>query len=236
MLAVEDPDTAPILDSWYQPTASHSCRLSLITSPTGEVVGADGTSQSLSNPADRAILLAQRRSANAVITGAKTVRAEPVPIPAHAPLIVLSRTGVLAGHQITHSTMREQSVIVITGTDYTVDPTSFFPREVARHHVLGTEGSVTATAVVDYLRSENYLHLLVEGGREVAGLFAGEGAFDELCVSLTGAPRAENHPPIPWWQKSWGTWTSRHVLTDDLRTLYFRYQPEGEANSRDSAR
>lgn len=223
MLAVEDATTAETLRAWYQPSSTSSCRLSLIATPHGELTGPDGTSQSLSNPVDRAILLAQRHHADAVITGAATVRTEPVPIPRHAPLVLLSRTGDLSGHRVTEASYRDDSVVVITGQNPAADPSRFFPSGVARHVALGEVDLVDASELTRFLRASGYNHLLVEGGRQLATLFAQAHLFDELCVSLTAAPRSENHPPLPWWEPGWGTWTATHVLTDDQRTLYFRY-------------
>lgn len=230
MLTLADDTTGDTLRDWYEPRGETSCRLSLISTPNGELTGADGTSQTLSNPVDRAILVAQRRSAHAVITGANTVRKEPVPIPRHAPLVILSQSGNLAGHRVTESSFRADSVIVITVGTPEADPARFFPHGVARTIPLGLATGVPATDVVATLRHEGYSHLLVEGGMQVAVAFARQHQLDEVCLSLTGAPRAESHPPLPWWDSAWGEWSAYHVLSDDRKTLYLRYRRVDQRN------
>ena len=224
MHPLDSPQTRDVVDQWYQPEGSSSLRLSLISSPSGRLVGPDGTSTSLSNPVDRAILLAQRRHSDAVICGANTVRAEAVPVPPAAPLVVITSTGNLRDHLISEQSLRPGGVIIISGLEPEADPTQFFPERVATHLRVGDGPSLRASDIVTTLESMSLRHLLVEGGKTLAELFAQEQLLDEVCMSLTGPPLSENHPPLPWWQPQWGEWSAQHVLTDDVKTLYFRYR------------
>jgi riboflavin biosynthesis pyrimidine reductase len=169
-------------------------------------------------------LLTQRDQADAVVCGAQTVRSESVPIPHHAPLVVISSTGNLRDHRVTESSYRPGGVIVLTGSAATYNPSEFFPDNVVEHHVLSSGPTIAPHDVVSTLAQRSYHHLLVEGGKTLASAFARAGLLDEVCLSLTGPPLSENHPPLPWWDASWSEWTAQHVLTDDLKTLYFRYR------------
>ncbi|MFZ9105055.1 MAG: dihydrofolate reductase family protein [Pontimonas sp.] len=223
MLPLDDVETPTTLEQWYRPEGERSVRLSLISSPSGRLVGADGTSTSLSNPVDRAILLTQRRLADAVVCGAQTMRSELVPIPSHAPLVVLSSSGDLRDHKVTEASFRAGGVMILTGPSPQSDPRSFFPEGVASHSEVGHSEKMSAEDILGVLSDLSYHHILVEGGRSVAEAFAHTGVLDEVCMTLTGPPLSENHPPLPWWQAQWGEWSAQHVLTDDLKSLYFRY-------------
>jgi riboflavin biosynthesis pyrimidine reductase len=226
MLSLDEESSHEQLREWYSPDGERSCRLTLISSSSGRLTGSDGTSYSLSNPADRAILKAQRHSSDAIISGASTIRREAVPIPAHAPLVVVTRSGNLEGHQVSDHSFREGGVIVLSRNDVEYDGSAFFPDGVASTLTVPGSGDLTAAEIISTLHGQGYRHLLVEGGQTLATVFAAEGALDEVCLALTGPPLSENHPPMPWWAPGWGDWTSTHVLSDDQKYLYFRYVPE----------
>jgi riboflavin biosynthesis pyrimidine reductase len=226
MLSLDEESSHEQLREWYSPDGERSCRLTLISSSSGRLTGSDGTSYSLSNPADRAILKAQRHSSDAIISGASTIRQEAVPIPAHAPLVVVTRSGNLEGHQVSDHSFREGGVIVLSRNDVEYDGSAFFPDGVASTLTVPGSGDLTAAEIISTLHGQGYRHLLVEGGQTLATVFAAEGTLDEVCLALTGPPLSENHPPMPWWAPGWGDWTSTHVLSDDQKYLYFRYVPE----------
>jgi riboflavin biosynthesis pyrimidine reductase len=226
MLSLDEDSSHERLREWYRPEGESSCRLTLISSSSGRLTGSDGTSYSLSNPADRAILRAQRHYADAIVSGASTIRKEAVPVPAHAPLVVVTRSGNLEGHQVSEHSFRPGGVIVVSRSDAEYDGSTFFPEGVASTLTVAGTDNLTASEIVDALNSRGYHHLLVEGGQTLATVFADEGSLGEVCLALTGPPLSENHPPLPWWSPSWGQWTSRHVLSDDQKYLYFRYVPE----------
>lgn len=226
MLPLEEEASHEQLREWYTPEGEYSCRLTLISSSSGRLTGSDGTSYSLSNPADRAILKAQRHSSDAIISGASTIRQEAVPIPAHAPLVVVTRSGNLEGHQVSEHSFRPGGVIVLSRGDAKHNGSTFFPEGVASTLTVPGSGDLTADEIISSLRALGHRHLLVEGGQTLATVFAAGNALDEVCLALTGPPLSENHPPMPWWAPHWGAWTSKHVLSDDQKYLYFRYVPE----------
>jgi riboflavin biosynthesis pyrimidine reductase len=69
--------------------------LSMVSTVDG-AIALDGVSGGLGNPTDQAVFLHTRRSADAVLVGAETVRAEGYrPLPAHQRLVVVSASGEL---------------------------------------------------------------------------------------------------------------------------------------------
>ena len=228
MLSLDEESSHEQLREWYRPEGERSARLTLISSSSGRLTGSDGTSYSLSNPADRAILRAQRHYSDAIICGASTIRHEAVPIPAHAPLVVVTTSGMLDGHQVSEHSFRPGGVIVLSRANAEHDGSRFFPEGVASTLTLPGTGDLKASEIIGALKSRGFHHLLVEGGQTLATVFAEAGVLSEVCLALTGPPLSENHPPMPWWSNSWGSWTSRHVLSDDQKYLYFRYVPEAD--------
>lgn len=72
--------------------------LSMVTTVDG-AIALDGVSGGLGSPTDQAVFLHTRRSADAVLVGAETVRAEGYrPLPSHQTMYVVSRTGELGSN------------------------------------------------------------------------------------------------------------------------------------------
>ncbi|MET0303205.1 MAG: dihydrofolate reductase family protein, partial [Microbacteriaceae bacterium] len=80
------------IEEWYRPPRTPWLRLNLIASVDGSAAGADGTSDTLSNPDDRAILGVLRSLADVVLIGAQTLRAEGYLLPRRSRLAVLTRS------------------------------------------------------------------------------------------------------------------------------------------------
>lgn len=219
---IEPGTTNQQLIDWFAPQPGSLLRWALVSTPAGVVTDGDGHSAGLSNPIDRTVLRALRHHADAVITGANTVRAEPVPIPAHAPLVIVSYSGDLAGHQITEASLRPHSVIIATAHPET-QPERHFPEGVADSVGLPTEDTISSAHILGDLRARGYRSLLLEGGVTLGRAFLDGGAIDELTLTLTKAPRVDGHPPLPWWEERWGQWEASAVFTDDARYLYTRY-------------
>lgn len=215
------------LREWFQPLDHPAVRWAVVATPRGEIHDSEGTSSGLSNPVDRAVLRALRSHSDAVITAASTVRAEAVPIPDSALLVILSRTGELEGHRISPSSYRPGGILIITGPDATGHPENYFPPGVASHQVLGDDNRLEPTLVLQHLRSLGLLSLLLEAGSHLASVFLDQGLIDECILTLTGSPRSESHPPLPWWSEKWGEWSGSAVFTDDKRYLYTRYHRPG---------
>ena len=69
------------IEQLYQPEGSSSVRAIMVTNSAGDTIGPQGSSQGLSQGADRALLSILRENSDAVVVGASTIRREPVPLP-----------------------------------------------------------------------------------------------------------------------------------------------------------
>lgn len=205
------------LNQLYRLTGEESVRVNMVVSPTGAIVGSDGTSGSLSSPSDRALLKTLRGMADAVLIGAQTLRQERVPAPTGVPLIVLSQSGhVPVDNIITGPSSGE--IVVMTSSPNTA-------RDVRgdSYRIFPLDGpSPSAEEIREVTRVEGWGHLLVEGGQRVVSLFAQSQLVDDLCLTLTGAPRSDHTPPVSWWPEG-SRWETSHLLMDDERMLYHRY-------------
>lgn len=76
-------------------SAHRTLRLNILLGSSGELVGNDGTSASLSTPTDRELLRAIRAEADCVIVGAQSVRTEGWFLPPAGTLVIYSASGDL---------------------------------------------------------------------------------------------------------------------------------------------
>lgn len=207
------------LAALYASPATPVVRANMIVTPTGKTTGDDGTSGSLSSPADRTLVSALRDQADAVLIGAETLRRERIPLPAAAPLVVITGSGQIRWENLV-TTDTESEVVVVTATPDTVTrPPIPLPHRILKP----TSGKMTPGGIVSACRAEGWDHLLLEGGQHTLTQFVNHNLVDELCLTLTGPPLVESIPPIPWWPDH-TAWSTVHLLTDDNRMLYQRYR------------
>lgn len=196
-------------------------RAVMVTNSAGHTEGPTGTSAGLTRGADRALLGLYRKSADVVFTGAQTVRAEPVPVPATTPLCVVTRSGNLGDHRITSGPGR--SLFVVTteqGAKRVSADTAGLDATVI---ALDGEGPFDAAAIIHGVSGHVSMeHILVEGGRALWETFA--PLTNEVCVSVAPPPTS-THQGIPeWWPGDSSQWTLASLMTDDQKMLYFRYE------------
>src|SRR3546814_12193255 len=103
---MSEPEGRAWLETVYASDAARFVRLNMIASLTGTAAGSDGTSDTLTSPTDRAILGIIRSSADVVLVGAATVRAERYLLPRRARLAVVTTTGDLGSHRPQRSDAR----------------------------------------------------------------------------------------------------------------------------------
>lgn len=193
----------------------------MVTNSAGNTKGPTGTSAGLTAGADRALLGLYRASADIVLTGARTVRAEPVPVPAGTPLCVVTKSGNLKGHRITSGPGR--SLFVLTtkeGAKQALIDTDGLDAEIV---TLESDEDFDANAIIDSLsRHTPTGHILVEGGRALWETFA--PVTHEVCVTVAPPPTSVNQGIPPWWPGDSSAWTLTSLMTDDHKMLYFRYE------------
>jgi len=226
MLSLADNHSQEELRNWFRPDPGWTW--ALVSTPSGETIDSEGSSRALSNPVDRAILTSLRDQSQAVILGGSTLRAERVPVPRSGPLVVVSRTGNMAGHSVPQESFRADSIWIVTPEEVSADPTEHFPPGVARHLPLPGTTKVSPVVICNALEAEGITQVLVEAGREFGGQCLDRKLVDSVNLTLTRSPLTDAHPPLPWWQEHWGQWTAGEVFTDDARYLYLRYRREVE--------
>ena len=172
-------DRARLLEA-YAPPRTPWFRFNLITSVGGSAAGSDGTSESLTNPADRRLLGVIRELADIVLVGAQSVRAEGFQLPRRARLAVVTTSGDLHGHRIDST----------EGRVYVVCPASAADRAAAS--IPGAEiitiagkGTLAPAAIVAALHERGFTSIVCEGGPSLVAQFVVASLVDELCLSTS---------------------------------------------------
>ncbi|WP_405372923.1 MULTISPECIES: dihydrofolate reductase family protein [unclassified Microbacterium] len=167
----------------YHRSESAYVRLNMIASLTGAAAGADGTSDTLTNRVDRAILGAIRADADVVLVGAQSVRAEGYLVPRHARLAIASASGDLAGHRLTLDPDGPEDQVLLLLPDSATAPGLAYGMTAVS--VPGGE-RMTPASIVAALCRRGLPRIVCEGGPSLASQFAEAGLIDEYCV--TSAP------------------------------------------------
>ncbi len=215
-----DLDTAngrDLLRELYHIDHSPSVRVNMIVRPDGSISGNDGTSGSLTSSDDRRLVGLLRTMADVVIIGAETLRLEGIPVPPGAPLLVISGSGNIAANNVIFGPGSGELVVMTPSTVTAHATLGDIPHRIINPGL----PSLTADTIIELCAAEGWKNLLVEGGQQIATLFADAGAVDDLCLTLTGAPLSEDTPPVSWWPEG-EAWTTSHLLMDDNRLLYYR--------------
>ena len=166
----------------YRPPLTRWLRLNLITSVSGSAAGSDGTSETLTNPADRKILGVIRELADVVLIGAQSVRAEGFSLPRKARLAIVTRSGDLSGHRIA-GPIEPGRLFVLCPAAAAENAASLAGAEIIV--VDSADGSLRADAILDALYSHGLESIVCEGGPNLAAQFAAAGLLDEVCLSTS---------------------------------------------------
>jgi riboflavin biosynthesis pyrimidine reductase len=220
---LDAPDASEQLAALYAPPRSDWLRLNLVTSVGGSAVGADSTSESLTNPVDRAILRTIRSIADVVLVGAASVRAEGYFVPRTSALAIVTTSGNLGDHRITVTGKRGALLVLCpaSATDAVLASTAGLPVEivVVRDH----DGTLSPADIVAALHAREFTSIACEGGPRLAAQLLAAGLVDEVCLSTS--PQLGG-PVVPLF----GTGESepqrlelRQLLTDGESGLYARW-------------
>jgi len=223
-ITVGEPDARERLRALYRRAPdARGIRLNLIASVDGSVRGDDGTSESLSSRADRAVLGAIRAESDVVLVGAGTLRTEGYLLPRTARLAVLTTTGELGSARVGEVADAEKLLVVGPASareragQTLAAPHSFVELPPAR------DGRVNLAAALDELARLGAPRVVCEGGPSLAAALVDEGLVGELCLStsprLTGVGLAvlgaQQHPSIDLELAS--------LLVDDAGGIYARW-------------
>jgi riboflavin biosynthesis pyrimidine reductase len=230
-LEVGSDATQATLESWYAPPVVPWLRINLIAAVSGDAAGTDGTSESLSNPADRAILRAIRDVADAVVVGARSVRAEGYRVPAKAKLVVVTSSGDLSGHRIAPE--RAERVIVVCPAAAVARVEESLGDSLCGLAtivvVADDEGTIRPRAIVEALHARGLTSLICEGGPSLAGQFLHDHLVDEVCLSTSPVVIGSGLPVFGTERFDASRLSLTQLLIDDRSALYARWRVEADA-------
>jgi riboflavin biosynthesis pyrimidine reductase len=196
-------------------------RVNMVTNSEGILVDDTGTSRGLSLGADRALLRLYRQSADLVVMGARTIRAETIPLPETTPLCVVTKSGDLSDHRL--SAKPGQGIFIVTSKAGAIKAEATLRDIPSKILTVESEENFDAADIMKALAGATPTeHILVEGGRMLYETFA--SVTNELCISVTPPPLSPNQGIPGWWPTSRENWELVSLLSDDKRMLYFRYQ------------
>lgn len=211
-------------DAWlracYEAPEQSWVRMNMIGTLNGRVTGPDGTSDSLSNRADRRILRIIRDLSDAVVVGAQTVRSERHATTRPTRLCVITSSGDLSGHRIQLDDAREL-VYVCAPASARAEVESTMPGANVIPLELDDSDRINLREVVHALAERGMHQLVVEGGGALIGQFLDAGLLDEVCLAQAPLFGPEDAASLP--SSSRGTEFSRELtLEDSLGYLYSR--------------
>lgn len=212
-------------------------RLNLVTSVSGSAAGSDGTSETLTNAADRRILGVIRELSDVVLVGASSVRAEGYQLPRRSTLAIVTASGNLAGHKLT---VDDPSRIVVvcppsavervrsTLGDATILTTA--TQTTATQTIQTHEGRIPPFAIIDALREAGYSSIVCEGGPDLAAQLVSAGLVDEVCMTTSPVLAAVSLAPFGAELTSSVPLGLTQLLVDSAGSIYARWSIASEAS------
>lgn len=172
---------------WYRPSSPTWVRLNLIASVDGNAAGSDGTSETLTNSADRTILGVIRELSDVVLVGANSVRHEGYLLPRRSRLAVVTTTGDLTGHRIDPKAGQGRVIVVCPASAVeTVNRTlNEEVSEIVVVESVASDNSLSMPNVIAALRSRGLTSIVCEGGPHLAGQLLADNLVDEACFSTS---------------------------------------------------
>jgi riboflavin biosynthesis pyrimidine reductase len=163
-------------------------RVNMVSTVDGSATGASGLTGSINNPADKRVFHLLRSTADAVVVGAGTARAEGYG-PAAAPLVLVSRAGGVP--EKLRGATPGRVLMATTAGSPGLDGAR---RALGAEHVLvvGDE-TVDLDLLRDELAERGLRNLLSEGGPQLLGAMLAAGVVDELCVTFVPQAVAGSH-------------------------------------------
>lgn len=224
-----EPETGPLTDddllaAYGFPEHGPWVRANFVTTLDGAIRGGDGLSGSISTDADQRVFRIARRTADVVLAGAGTVRAEDYR-PSQIPLAIVTGTLDLP------PTLR----LFADATDRHVTPMAFTTDEAAAAAPAGIRervevvpcgsGHVDLGRLVTALAERGLPRIHCEGGPHVLGSLLRAGLLDELLQTivpvLRGGGPGEHLVDIPAGLDPMVRLTPTQVLEED-GTLFLR--------------
>lgn len=184
---LEQDDSRHALAAMYEPPRGDWLRLNFVASVNGSVAGADGTSESLSNPADRVLLGVIRNLSDVVLVGAASVRAEGYRVPRRARLAVVTSSGILGSGGFDAKPNSGPIIVLCPARAVSTVEESVGAGNVEIIVVGEKNGRLDPALMIAALRERGLRRIVCEGGPSLAAQLLNSGLVDELC--LTTSPR-----------------------------------------------
>ena len=228
VIDLDDASSRDTLRDWYQPTGMSVVRMNLITTIDGSVGGTDGTSHTLSNPADRRILGVIRELADVVLVGASSVRREGYLLPRHARLAVVTGSGDLTGHGFGTDVEPGRLVVLCAAASVgrLMETLGGVPAEIVTLPL--TDGALSMTDVITALRIRGMESIVCEGGPSLASQLLAADLVDELCLSTSPVIGGSDQQLLPAGVAVDRRATLTQLIVDDASGLYARWRMGGE--------
>ena len=157
-------------------------RVNMVASLDGAATGTDGRTGSINNAADKRVFDHLRATADAVLVGAGTARAEGYG-PDRVPIVVVSRSA-----QVPVGLTRASPGLVLLATTASSPGLAEAQGILGDEHVLVTgDRHVDLAVLLEQLHGRGLRNLLSEGGPTLLRDMLAAGVVDELC--LTTVPR-----------------------------------------------
>lgn len=167
----------------YRPPSTRWTRLNFIATVSGSAAGTDGTSETLTNPADRRLLGVIRELSDIVLIGAQSVRSEGFQLPRTARLAVVTSSGDLSGHRI--SAPVEPGRLLVLAPERALDRARSTLGVATAEFVAvaDVDGRLAPGDILTTLHDRGHTSIVCEGGPSLAAQLLESGLLDELCLS-----------------------------------------------------
>jgi riboflavin biosynthesis pyrimidine reductase len=220
---LDDADSRDRLLELYRPPAKEWFRLNLIGSVTGAAIGADGTSETLSNPTDRRILGVIRELADIVVVGAESLRAESYLQPRRARLAIVTASGELTGNRLGENRAEATPPLVLCPAGAVDRVRETLQAEAEIVELDATHGRIPVAAILKALRDRGNASIVCEGGPSLAAQFVNAGVVTEFCLSTSPLVGSTAVPLLGSAPISGARATLTQLLRDDVSALYARW-------------
>jgi riboflavin biosynthesis pyrimidine reductase len=175
----------------YAPPALPWLRVNMVSTADGAATGAGGKTGAINNPPDKRVFDLLRATADAIVVGAGTARAERYRSTS-VPLVLVSRRG-----EIPELLREAPRGSVLLATCASAPGLAESRAELGEDGVLVVgESDVDLPMLRETLVQRGYRHLLSEGGPHLLGAMLTAGVVDELCATTVPLLVSGPHPRI----------------------------------------
>ena len=220
---LDSPESRDRLLDLYRPPAQRWLRLNLITSVSGSAGGSDGTSETLTNPADRRLLGVIRELADVVLIGAESLRREGYLLPSRSRLAVVTGSGDLSGHRLAPDIEAGRMLVLCPASAVDAVRASLGGRAVEIVVVPDAARRLPITAIVDALHLRGHSSIVCEGGPRLAAQLVAGNLVDEVCLSTSPSIGGSSLPLLTGTESDTRALELSQLLLDDSSGLYARW-------------